>query len=249
MAQMTSSHTKYLTFFMAAALIAALLEGCEKPGAQEKAGAEELDGIGKHGAEEKANGKTVEEKDNGIQTCTVAKALRSFQINGYKGWQLSDFEQAECVLHKGSKSGEVLPFSEADTYVFSEENPVFFRCKNGGGPLRQSQCNDMDHLLHAWIWNNMDGFPSTGPSSSLVQHVEVSATKPENGADLQKTDDIRQVVNTAQGLQFAANKTLKSSRPVYRLPRAKRAVGDATVHEMEKMDPKVFAHMHAEEGK
>mmetsp|Transcript_89757 Transcript_89757/g.155353 ORF Transcript_89757/g.155353 Transcript_89757/m.155353 type:complete len:245 (+) Transcript_89757:62-796(+) len=244
MAQMTSSHTKYLTFFMAAALIAALLEGCEKPGAQEKAGAEEPDGIGKHGAEEKANGKTVEEKDNGVETCTVAKALRNQYINGYKGWQLSDFEQAECVLHKGSKSGEVLPFSEADTYVFSEENPVFFRCKNGALHPVHHNCN----YNNTWSWNNMDGFPSTGPSS-LVQHVEVSATKPENGADLQKTDDIRQVVNTAQGLQFVANKTLKSSRPVYRLPRAKRAVGDATVHEMEKMDPKVFAHMHAEEGK
>lgn len=106
-------------------------------------------------------------------------------------------------------------------------------------------------------------------SSSLIEHKRVNSSRSNNGADSQRATgtrkvtstksadnaefrratDTREIVTAAKSQQIMANATASSSLPVYRVPRSNRAVDDAIVHEMAKMNPQVFAHLHREGNK
>lgn len=250
-------HTKCVTLFVFAVLLAALLQGCEKQSFWANGPNSTLKKVV---AEERA----WEEQEQENQTCTAKEALENIAFSGRK-WPIEQFDEEECVLKKfredsgckrikvGIPDAEVpsdvvvLPYDEADSYVLTVEDNVLLECQSG------ILCLAADHV--AWSHKIRGGVSraNEGPcppnilempwfpyASSLIQHVEARSKKSKKLLHVQKAKSTQRVVTNSEGQQIKSNKTLKSSLPVYRIPRSKRAVDDAIVREMMKLNPEVF---------
>lgn len=225
-------HAKSLTLFIAAGLLAALLQGCGN-GAAPEPEQETAEGT------PTGNSATLQRiAEANERSCTVQHALENTTINHHKP-TLSEYQEEEgCVLkhhvdyEKLAESfseegedleveGEELSWEEAASHELSpdQEDWVYLDCQGGNSHI--VMILESDHtqvyrgkapVFHEPItacsgevgFTIEDGFPEP---TSLMQRGEVNSTNLESGSNLLGANETRKVVTTAQGQQLATART------------------------------------------